>query len=84
MKRTLVLLLLVLIATLQDSPAQKRKAERAYAAFEAGEYYDAIDEFKDTYSRTKRSGQSCQNGNGLHDRRVLSSYKRSKECRNMV
>jgi peptidoglycan-associated lipoprotein len=55
MKKTLILLLLVLIASLQDSPAQKRKAERAYAAFEAGEYYDAIDEFKDSYSRTKSS-----------------------------
>jgi peptidoglycan-associated lipoprotein len=33
--------------------AQKKKAERAYAAFEAGEYYEAIDQFKDTYSRTK-------------------------------
>jgi peptidoglycan-associated lipoprotein len=53
MKRILILIMLVLIASVQDSPAQKRKAERAYAAFEAGEYYDAIDEFKDAYSKTK-------------------------------
>jgi len=60
MKRTLILLLLVLIAALQDSSAQKRKAERAYAAFEAGEYYDAIDEFKDTYSRIKSSDKAAR------------------------
>ena len=60
MKRTLILILLVLIASVQDSPAQKRKAERAYAAFEAGEYFDAIDEFKDTYSRTKGADKAAR------------------------
>ena len=55
MKRFLLLILLLMFVVLQESPAQKRKAERAYASFEAGEYYEAIDLFKDTYSKTKRS-----------------------------
>ncbi|MCU0462713.1 MAG: OmpA family protein [Bacteroidales bacterium] len=58
MKRFLILILLVLIATFQEAPAQKRKAERAYAAFEAGEYYEAIDQFKDTYSKTKSTDKA--------------------------
>lgn len=55
MKRILFLLLLLTFIVVQESPAQKRKAERAYASFEAGEYYEAIDLFKDSYSKTKRS-----------------------------
>ena len=58
MKKILILTLLVIIASFQDSPAQKRKAERAYAAFEAGEYYEAIDQFKDTYSKTKSTDKT--------------------------
>jgi peptidoglycan-associated lipoprotein len=55
MKRFLVLVILLSIIASQESPAQKRKAERAYASFQAGEYYEAIDLFKDSYSKTKRS-----------------------------
>ncbi|MDX9903283.1 MAG: OmpA family protein [Bacteroidales bacterium] len=46
----LIILLLLLPATLS---AQKQKTERAYAAFEAGSYYEAIDFFKDVYSKTR-------------------------------
>ncbi len=46
----LMVLLLLLPAALN---AQKQKTERAYAAFEAGSYYDAIDFFKDVYSKTR-------------------------------
>jgi peptidoglycan-associated lipoprotein len=60
MKRFLILILLVLIAAIQEAPAQKRKSERAYAAFEAGEYFDAIDQFKDTYSRTKGTDKAAR------------------------
>ncbi|MCX6333740.1 MAG: OmpA family protein [Bacteroidia bacterium] len=60
MKRFFILILLVLIAAIQEAPAQKRKAERAYAAFEAGEYYDAIDQFKDTYSKTKGTDKAAR------------------------
>lgn len=52
MKRTfLVIILVVALPTLLFS--QKRRAERAYEAFNAGEYYEAIDLFKDAYSKTK-------------------------------
>jgi peptidoglycan-associated lipoprotein len=46
----LIVLLLLLPAGLS---AQKQKTERAYAAFEAGSYYEAIDFFKDVYSKTR-------------------------------
>ncbi len=55
MKRFSLLLLLLIMIPLQESPAQKRKADRAYASFDAGEYFNAIDLFKDTYSKTKKS-----------------------------
>lgn len=60
MRRTIVFILLIIIASGIDAQAQKRKAERAYAAFEAGEYYDAIDEFKDTYSRAKGADKALR------------------------
>ncbi|HOO99026.1 MAG TPA: OmpA family protein [Bacteroidales bacterium] len=60
MKRSIWLIFLVLLVTFADSSAQKKKAERAYAAFEAGEYYEAIDQFKDTYSRTRGADKSVR------------------------
>lgn len=47
--RLIVLLMLLPSGLL----AQKQKTERAYAAFEAGSYYEAIDFFKDVYSKTR-------------------------------
>lgn len=47
--RLVALLLLIPLAL----NAQKQKSERAYAAFQAGTYYEAIDLFKDVYSRTR-------------------------------
>ena len=40
--------------------AQKRKAERAYAAFNAGEYFEAIDQFKDAYSKTNKADKNAR------------------------
>ncbi len=60
MKRFLILVLIFSIAFIQESAAQKRKSERAYSAFHAGEYYDAIDQFKDTYSKTSKSDKSTR------------------------
>ena len=53
MKKSFILMFvfLLLIPLLLD--AQKQKIERAYAAYEAGSYYDAIDFFKDSYSKTR-------------------------------
>jgi len=47
----LMVVLLLLIPPVLD--AQKQKVERAYAAYEAGSYYEAIDFFKDVYSKTR-------------------------------
>ncbi|MFH0842486.1 MAG: OmpA family protein [Bacteroidota bacterium] len=58
MKRFLFLVILLSVIAMPELPAQKRKAERAYSSFQAGEYYDAIDLFKDTYSKTKKSDKA--------------------------
>jgi peptidoglycan-associated lipoprotein len=54
MKRLILLIILLIIATAPEVTAQKRKSERAYSSFAAGEYFDAIDLFKDAYSKTKK------------------------------
>jgi peptidoglycan-associated lipoprotein len=60
MRRLSILIILLIIITFQEAQAQKRKTERAYAAFNAGEYYDAIDEFKDAYSKTKKADKTSR------------------------
>jgi peptidoglycan-associated lipoprotein len=60
MKRIILLIIILIALSYQDSAAQKRKSERAYAAFNAGEYYDAIDLFKDTYSKSKKADKSVR------------------------
>ena len=60
MRRLSSLIIILLIFTFQESQAQKRKTERAYAAFSSGEYYDAIDEFKDAYSKTKKADKTSR------------------------
>ncbi len=60
MKRLLFLIILIIIVTLPEAVAQKRKSERAYSSFAAGEYYDAIDLFKDTYSKTSKSDKNAR------------------------
>jgi len=58
MRRFSILVILLVVASLQAGNAQKRRAERAYEAFNAGEYYTAIDHFKDTYSKTSKSDKT--------------------------
>jgi peptidoglycan-associated lipoprotein len=60
MRRLSILIIMLIIASVQESPAQKKKAERAYSSFEAGEYFDAIDHFKDAYSKTKKSDRESR------------------------
>jgi peptidoglycan-associated lipoprotein len=60
MKRFLLLIIILVIAFPLESTAQKRKADRAYSAFAAGEYYDAIDQFKDAYSKTKKADKNSR------------------------
>jgi peptidoglycan-associated lipoprotein len=45
-------MLLIILIPLTAFP-QKRKAQQAYDAWEAGEYFEAIDFFKDAYSKTR-------------------------------
>jgi ABC-type molybdate transport system substrate-binding protein len=53
MKSILSIIVLLIVVSSPESLAQKRKAERAYEFFNAGEYFQAIDHFKDTYSKSK-------------------------------
>ena len=53
MKSGFIFILLLIIIPFQDSLAQKKKAERAYEFFNSGEYFQAIDHFKNAYSKTK-------------------------------
>ncbi|MBK7131695.1 MAG: OmpA family protein [Bacteroidales bacterium] len=60
MKRLLLFIILLSIVANPDVSAQKRKSDRAYAAFAAGEYFDAIDQFKDAYSKTKKADKNTR------------------------
>jgi peptidoglycan-associated lipoprotein len=60
MKRLFVLIILLVAVGALEVTAQKRKTERAYSAFTAGEFFDAIDQFKTAYSKTKKSDKSAR------------------------
>ena len=60
MKQLLLFFLLLIFVTSPEVAAQKRKSERAYTSFTAGEYYDAIDLFKDAYSKTKKADKNTR------------------------
>ena len=53
MKSFLLTLFCLIIVTAPDAIAQKRKSERAYEFYNAGEYYAAIDHFKSSYSKSR-------------------------------
>ena len=55
MKRYILLIIILITAISVDISAQKRKTERSYETFYAGEYYEAIDQFKNAYSKTSKS-----------------------------
>jgi peptidoglycan-associated lipoprotein len=60
MKRLFFFIIIILSAASFDVSAQKRKTERAYETYNAGEYYEAIDQFKDAYSKTKKSDKNAR------------------------
>ncbi len=53
MNRPLILIFTLVLLLPVALSAQKQKTERAYSAYQAGSYYDAIDLFKDVYSKTR-------------------------------
>lgn len=53
MNRSIILILAVFFLFPAMLQGQKQKTERAYAAWQAGSYYEAIDYFKDVYSKTR-------------------------------
>lgn len=60
MRRFLFLAIILVFISGQEGQSQKRRTERAYAAFTAGEYYDAIDAYKDAYSKTKKADKTSR------------------------
>ncbi|HAM11549.1 MAG: hypothetical protein A2X04_00340 [Bacteroidetes bacterium GWF2_41_9] len=60
MKRLLFFIIILITVFPVDVSAQKRKIERAYETFNAGEYYEAIDQFKDAYSKTKKADKNAR------------------------
>ena len=53
MNRIIILIIAVTLLCPSVLQAQKQKTERAYAAYNAGSYFEAIDYFKDVYSKTR-------------------------------
>jgi peptidoglycan-associated lipoprotein len=53
MKRSLFGLFILLLLIPGNLYSQKHKADRAYSAYKAGSYFEAIDLFKNVYSRTR-------------------------------
>jgi peptidoglycan-associated lipoprotein len=53
MNRLIISIVAVALLCPSVLQAQKQKTERAYAAWQAGSYYEAIDYFKDVYSKTR-------------------------------
>ena len=60
MKRFIILIMLLAFAARMESYGQKRKTDMAYAAFSAGEYFEAIDQFKGVYSKTKKADKEAR------------------------
>jgi peptidoglycan-associated lipoprotein len=60
MKRSVLFIIILIMTAYVDVSAQKRKTERAYETYNAGEYYDAIDQFKDAYSKTGKSDKNAR------------------------
>ena len=79
MKRLIFFFILLIIAGMQDLPAQKRKSERAYASYKAGEYYDAIDQFKDAYSKSKKADKATRTELGFM---VAECYRLTNDPKN--
>ncbi|HOW41601.1 MAG TPA: hypothetical protein PL123_13735, partial [Bacteroidales bacterium] len=59
MKQNIILFIVCMIL-IPDLSAQKRKIERAYETYYAGEYYEATDQFKDAYSKTSKSDKNTR------------------------
>lgn len=79
MKRVLLLIILLTAFGFQDSAGQKRKAERAYASFNAGEYYDAIDQFKDSYSKANKTDKASRTELGFM---IAECYRLTNDPKN--
>ncbi|MCU0363243.1 MAG: OmpA family protein [Bacteroidales bacterium] len=60
MKNWFLVALFVFSLSHTDAVAQKKRSERAYSSYYAGEYYNAIDQFKSAYSKTRKSDKAAR------------------------
>ncbi|HUX97284.1 MAG TPA: OmpA family protein [Bacteroidales bacterium] len=60
MKRIIIFIIILITAISADVSAQKRKTDRAYETYYAGEYHEAIDQFKAAYSKTSKSDKNAR------------------------
>ncbi|MBP5708698.1 MAG: hypothetical protein J6W61_02915, partial [Bacteroidales bacterium] len=58
MRRLHVIIIFFLLIGVSNVSAQKKKLSKAYSTYAAGEYSEAVDYFKDAYSKAKRSDPS--------------------------
>jgi len=58
MKRLVLVIIILVTVTFSEATAQKRRDDRAYDSFNAGEYFEAIDQFKNAYSKAKKSDRN--------------------------
>jgi len=79
MKRYIIFFLLIAAVSFQDSFAQKRKSERAWASYNAGEYYDAIDLFKNAYSKSRKADKATRTELGYM---IAECYRLTNDPRN--
>lgn len=77
MKRISIFIILFFLIGANDAFAQKRKVAKAYSTYEAGEYSEAIDYFKDAYSKTKKSNPS----RGEYIYMIAECYRRVNDSR---
>lgn len=60
MRRLLIVTLVIFSGFAGSLYGQKKLVERAYGAYNAGEYFDAIDQFKDAYSKVKKGSKETR------------------------
>ena len=77
MRRLHVIIIFFLFIGVSNVSAQKKKLSKAYSTYAAGEYSEAVDYFKDAYSKAKRSDPS----RGEYIYMIAECYRRINDSR---
>lgn len=79
MKRIFYLIIILILAVSSEAFCQKKKAQRAYDVFNAGEYYEAIDLFKNAYSKAGKTNKSARTELGFM---IAECYRLTNDPKN--